>query len=296
MIKVYQEADKVIIDEMKDFNLDHIFDCGQCFRWKKERDGSYTGIAYGKVINVNYIDQKKVIIDNTNLEDYNRIWKSYLDLDRDYFEIKKVLSENDEIMARAILFGQGIRILKQEKWETLISFLISQNNNIPRIKKCIENLCKSYGNLVGIYQGEKYYSFPEPGVIANLKENDLGALRLGYRGKYILETARIVAADGGASLMNMEEAVLEEARQYLMNLCGVGPKVANCILLFSMGKYESFPIDVWVKRVMNQLYLIDEDDSKAMQGFAQKRFGKYGGIAQQYLFYYIRGNIKILEE
>ena len=287
-MKVSEGNNRVVIDGVKDFHLDHIFDCGQCFRWKKEEDGSYTGIAYGKVINVNYIDWQ-IILDNTTLDDFNTIWKSYFDLDRDYYEIKRVLTENDEIMVRAISFGQGMRIVRQEKWETVISFIISQNNNIPRIKKCIESICENYGEFAGIYNGIKYYAFPGPEVIAKLNEKDLAQCRLGYRAKYILETARMIAADSGGSLNRMGGAVFKEANEYLLSLCGVGPKVANCIMLFSMGKYESFPIDVWVKRVMSQLYLIDEGDTKAMLAYATEKFGQYGGIAQQYLFYYIRG-------
>lgn len=288
-MKVIEKENIVIVDELRDFNLDHIFDCGQCFRWKKEVDGSYTGIAYGKVINVNYIEQK-LILENATLDDYNSIWRYYFDLDRDYDSIKRKLAEKDEIMRKAISYGHGMRILQQEKWETLISFIISQNNNIPRIKKCIESICESFGESAGKFKGIEFFTFPRPEVIAKLSEGELAPIRLGYRAKYILETARLVAANEGHTLNRMEEAGINEAYNYLLSLCGVGPKVANCIMLFSMGKYMSFPIDVWVRRVMSQLYLINENDTKAMHAFAAEKFGEYGGIAQQYLFYYIRGN------
>lgn len=290
----------VKIEHIKDFNLDHIFDCGQCFRWAKEEDDSYTGIAFGKIVNIkatpsqqmgsmNQIKMKQGLthqdlnclidleIDHTNEEDVEKIWRHYLDLERDYGPIKELLSKNDSVMAKAIEYGYGIRILNQDKWETIVSFLISQNNNIPRIKKCIESLCRNFGEYVGEYKGKKYYDIPKPEVLSSLSVQDLEECRLGYRAKYIIETAKQVESDG-----------IEETFDYLNTLCGVGPKVANCVLLFSMGKIDCFPIDVWVKRVMNQLYGMNQEDTKAMDAFSKKNFGNYGGIAQQYLFYFIR--------
>lgn len=278
----------VIIENVKDFVPEHIFECGQCFRWEKETDGSYTGIAYGHVINVrteaysleapkDIENPVRLILDNSSQDEYDEIWLNYFDLDRDYGVVKSILSKNDTTMEKAIKKGHGIRILNQEKWETIISFLISQNNNIPRIKKCIQLLCDNFGKYAGEYKDKKYYSIPGPDVLSKLTVSDLGICKLGYRAKYIIETAKEV-----------EEKGIEETFSYLTSLCGVGPKVANCILLFSMKKIESFPIDVWVKRVMNQLYGLDENDVAGMQKYASEHFGEYGGIAQQYLFYYIR--------
>ncbi len=290
-----------------DFNLDHIFDCGQCFRWDKQDDGSYTGVAMGRVVNMKVIegctccqspateisDQMAAIfenlkpkgnygnitllIDNCNEEDFLNIWKPYLDLNRDYGKIKSILSEEDYIIRKAINYGYGIRILNQDLWETMVSFIISQNNNIPRIKGCIENLASNFGTSAGIYKGKEYFNLPTPSVLAKLSIEDLGPVKLGYRARYLIETAKSVCANGLPS--NMEE---------LSSLCGVGPKVANCIGLFGMSKYDSFPIDVWVRRVMQTLYGIDEKDIKAMETYATENFGNYGGFAQQYLFYYIR--------
>jgi N-glycosylase/DNA lyase len=288
------------IEQIKDFSLNHIFDCGQCFRWSKEADDSYTGIAYGKIVNMKTTPSRRtnsmaksvtetdstdlqlngmvdLIIDNSSTEDYKEIWSHYLDIERDYGLIKEQLRKNDLVMAKAIEYGYGIRILNQDKWETIVSFLISQNNNIPRIKKCIESLCENFGDYIGEYRNKKYYDIPKPETLSNLSVNDLEVCKLGYRAKYIIETAKQVERDG-----------IEETFDFLNTLCGVGPKVANCVLLFSMGKIDCFPIDVWVKRVMNQLYGMDENDTKAMEAFSNKNFGKYGGIAQQYLFYYIR--------
>lgn len=286
-MKATEEKNRVVISEVKDFQLDHIFDNGQCFRWNKEADGSYTGIAFGKVANIEYKDGA-VILNNVTLEEYHSIWKDYLDLDRDYGAIKALLSQKDPAMKTAVSYGHGMRLLKQEKWETLISFLISQNNNIPRIKKCVEGLCAVHGDPAGIYKGRMFYAFPTAEKLAGLSPEELDTCKLGYRAKYIVETAKQITADGGKILESLGTASAEEAYDYLLGLSGVGPKVANCVTLFSMDKYGSFPLDVWIKRVMNKVYGIEEGNVKKMQAYAAEHFGEYGGIAQQYLFYQAR--------
>lgn len=274
------EKKKVIIENVKDFNLDHIFDCGQSFRWVKTSKGSYLGTAKGKIAEMILEDGpsgKNLIIENATLEDYEKIWRTYLDMDRDYGLIKKVLGEKDNTIKKAIDYGYGIRILNQDLWEIIISFIISQNNHIPRIKGCIENLSLHFGKSIGEYKGKKYYSLPSPEVMAGLTEEDLAPIRLGYRAKYLIATGKQVVEKG-----------LPRTYEDVLGLTGVGPKVANCIGLFGLGFYHSFPIDVWVKRVMNQLYGIPENNMKAMEVLAKEKFGDLGGFAQQYLFYYIR--------
>lgn len=266
----------VIIDNIRDFNIDHIFDCGQCFRWEKEVDGSYTGVAFGKIANIKEAPGG-FQMENVSPEEYHETWHPYLDMDRDYGPIKEFLKKDDPVMEKAIQHGYGMRILNQDPWETILSFIISQNNNIPRIKKCVESLCENHGDYLGEWKGRKFYDIPSPETLARLAVEDLNACKLGYRAKYVIETARQVESQG-----------IQATEEYLHTLCGVGPKVANCILLFSMNKTSSFPIDVWVKRVMNQLYGIPETDIKGMIRYAQDHFGEYGGIAQQYLFYYMR--------
>lgn len=268
---------KYIVEKVKDFNLDHIFDCGQCFRWERQKDGSYTGIAFGRVVNLRILHSGDLIIDNCTEEEFEQIWKPYLDLDRDYGQIKEILTRDDAVMRQAVDRGQGIRILKQDLWETIVSFIISQNNNIPRIKGCIENLSTLFGQPAGEYEGRAYFSVPGPERMASLTAEELAPVRLGYRTKYLIETAKMVCDKG-----------LPEDEEQLSALCGVGPKVANCILLFGMGRYDSFPIDVWMAKVMNQLYGIDEGDHNRMAAYAREHFGELGGFAQQYLFYYIR--------
>lgn len=281
-------------EHVRDFDLDHIFDCGQAFRWNRQADGSYTGIAGSRVANMQFVpcEQEggagRLVLSNVTGEDFDGFWKDYLDLDRDYGAIKKELAAKDPIIGKAIDAGKGIRLLKQDKWETLISFIISQNNHIPRIKKCIEALCRQFGEKAGTLGGNVYYGFPSPETLACLEPEDLGECRLGYRAKYVVGTARKVAADGLEQLeaMGAPDVSAAEAFEYVTRFPGVGPKVANCILLFSMGKYDCFPVDVWMKKVMKDLYGLES--AEEISDFAGRTYGGNGGIAQQYLFYYIR--------
>ncbi|HWQ78158.1 MAG TPA: DNA glycosylase [Anaerovoracaceae bacterium] len=289
-MKIAEENNRITVKGIKDFHLDHTFDNGQCFRWNREEDGSYTGVAFGRAVNIDYTDGA-LVLDNVSPEDFHNVWKDYLDLDRDYGALKRMLAEKDPAMATAISCGSGMRILRQDIWETLISFILSQNNNIARIKKCVESLCAAHGKPVGTYKGKMRYAFPAPEVLAKLSTEELDTCRLGYRAKYIAETAKQIAADGGKTLNSLGGASAEAAYEYLLTLSGVGPKVAHCIMLFSMEKYGSVPLDVWIKRVMNQIYHIEEGNVKAMQEYANRHFGEYGGFAQQYLFYYARKNL-----
>ncbi len=288
---VTEHDDVVFVEGVRDFDLGHIFDCGQCFRWERQPGGAYLGIACGKPALMEYdADTELLKIHGSCGDDFQAVWRRYLDLDRDYSYIKKELASKDDVVARAIDYGHGIRILNQEKWETLISFIISQNNNIPRIKKCIDSLAQNLGEKAGEYRGREFYNLPSPEKLASATVEDLAQVRLGYRAKYLIETAKQVTEQGIESLerLGSEDVDSDETFEELKKYCGVGPKVANCIALFSMGKLDRFPIDVWVKKVMNRLYGIEENNMKEMARFAADSFGQYGGIAQQYLFYYIR--------
>ncbi len=290
---VREDNGVLIAEGVRDFDLDNIFDCGQCFRWEKTDEGMYAGTAHGRLAVMEYDRDSSVLkIHGADEGDYRNIWHHYLDLDRDYSEIKKKLSCRDEVIAKAIEYGPGIRILNQDKWETLVSFIISQNNNIPRIKKCINSLAETLGSRVGELGGKEFYDLPSPEVLAGASLDDLAPCRLGYRAKYLIDTAKMVADEGTESLERLgTDAVSSDvAFDQLRRYSGVGPKVANCIALFSLGKMDRFPIDVWVRKVMNRLYGMDEGNMKAMADFAASHFGEYGGIAQQYLFYYITHN------
>ena len=289
-------------ENIRDFLPEHTFECGQCFRWHRENDGSYSGVVSGAFANISYMpyagdEERGLITIRSSLfaDDpacREKFWRNYLDLDRDYKAAKQMLASNDKVMARAIEIGRGIRVLNQEKWETLISFIISQNNNIPRICGCIENLCRQFGARTGRFGNGDYFAFPAVSDLARLKIEDLDSCRLGYRAKYIVDTAAAVSLDGGAKLESGDILPVEEIESYLLSLPGVGPKVAGCVLLFAMKKTEAFPVDVWVKRVMNRFYGIDENDVAAIKDFAARSFGNCGGLAQQYLFNYIRQALK----
>ena len=279
------------IRKMDSFELADIFDCGQCFRWNKQEDGSYTGVFKGNVMNVKK-EQDEIIfkgICNGNIKD---IVDEYFDLNRDYEKIKEQLKNIDENVKKSVEYGQGIRILNQDLWEMIISYIISANNNIPRIKGIIEKLSKKYGNMIE-WNGEKYYTFPTPEQLENVTVQDYRELGAGFRDIRLYETVHMIL-DKKVDLEEMQNNPNTlEVREELLTLSGVGPKVADCILLFStLKRFEVFPIDVWVRRVMNELYIKNEDETKVnkkqIEKIAQDKFGNLAGIAQQYLFYWKR--------
>ncbi len=285
-MKIIDENNKIIIEDLGDFEPKHTFECGQCFRWNLEDDGSYTGVAYDRILNVNK-DKDTVVLNNTNIEDFNNIWVKYFDLANDYNEIKRDLASKDEVIKDAIDFGHGIRILRQEPWEILISFIISANNAIPRIKKSVELLSKDFGQYLGQYRGKDHYSFPSAEIISGLNDEQLEPYGVGYRSKYILGAAKKVV-DENISLEQLKKMSGEDCYNAMLEFSGVGPKVASCILVFAMGKVEACPVDVWIKRVMEHFYFHKDTPNKKIEQFARQKFGQYAGYAQQYLFYYAR--------
>jgi N-glycosylase/DNA lyase len=286
-MRIKEEKNRIIIKEQPDFEPCHIFECGQAFRWEKEKDNSYTVVANGKVINV-FKQNEDIIINNTSAEDFNDIWKSYFDLNTDYTNIKLWLN-NDEIMKKAIAFGQGIRILDQDEFEMIISFIISANNRIPMIKKVIENLSISFGDKIGEYNGKLYYSFPTHEQLANADLELIKSCKAGFRSERIKEAAMRIAGERDV-VYKLKNKSYDEALEYLLTYKGIGNKVANCILLFSMKQFSTFPVDVWVRRVMQELYVPKTTNDKQIREFAESKFGNMSGYAQQYLFYYAREN------
>ena len=274
------------IENIKSFELADIFDCGQCFRWNKQEDGSYTGIFKENVMNVQK-DGDTVIFKGICNGDIKEIVQDYFDLNRNYEEIKEKLSQIDDNMKISIEYGQGIRILNQDLWEMIISYIISANNNIPRIKGIIERLSKTYGREID-WNGEKYYTFPTPEELKDVTVEDYRKLGTGFRDIRLYETVHMVL-DKKVDLEEMQNNPnTMEVREQLLTLSGVGPKVADCIALFGMQKYDTFPVDVWVKRVMQEFY-VDEDLSLTkIRKFGIEKFGDLAGFAQQYLFYYAR--------
>ena len=285
-IGTVEDIKRLELDNINDFELKDIFECGQCFRWKKESDESYTGVIAEGVLNVSKEDGKIIIRSSFDdrLED---VCVNYFDLKRDYSKIKEIISQNDENMQKAIEYGAGIRILNQNPWEMLISYIISAANNIPRISKTIENLSKKFGKKIEL-SGKEYYLFPTPEELSKATMEDLRACNLGFRDKYVYNATKMVI-EGGLDLEELRELEYLEAKKKLMKVPGVGAKVADCILLFSLGKIEAFPVDTWIKKVMNELY-VDSTNITKINQYATERFGEYAGIAQQYLFYYKREN------
>ena len=284
-MKITENNKKLIIEDVKDFNLTHIFECGQCFRWNKEDDGSYTGIVKNKVINV-IQNGSNVIFDNLNLNDYEEILKNYFDMDTDYSEIKNAIN-TDDTMNTAIKFGEGIRILNQDEWEIMISFMISANNRIPMIKKVIENISASFGIYICNYRGRDYYSFPTAERLSESPLELIQECKAGFRSERIKEAATRFISEKHI-IYDLKNKTYEEGLEYLKTYKGIGDKVANCILLFSMKQFSTFPVDVWVRRVMQTLYVDGDTNDKEIRKFAENKFGILSGYAQQYLFYYAR--------
>ena len=259
----------IIVSE-KDLDLDQTLDCGQAFRWQKipsDYVSTYTGSFMDDSLTVSQTGDGMFIFHNTSETDFLGKWYDYFDFSTDYSELKRCFSE-DETLAKACKFASGIRLLRQNDWECLISFIISQNNNIPRIKGIISRLCEHYGG-----------HFPSPAELSAETADSLAFLRSGFRAKYIADAAQKTAS-GLVDLGSIAAMPVEDARTALRTIKGVGPKVAECVLLFGMYRTEAFPVDVWIKRVLEQYY------PDGFPDFAKKN----GGIAQQYLFHYIRCN------
>jgi N-glycosylase/DNA lyase len=281
---------EIILKNIDSFQPKHIFECGQCFRWDVNSDGSYTGIVRKSVLNVKKAGSD-IIITGISDEDLKHLIQDYFDLGRDYRKIKSILEKVDSNVKISIKYGEGIRILNQDLWETIISFIISANNNIPRIKGIIRRVSEKYGEKI-VWNGKEYYSFPTQAELSKATVQDLRDLGLGFRDIRVFETTRIIASNK-ICLDELKNKSTAEVRKILLTLPGVGPKVADCVLLFSnLKRLEVFPIDVWVRRVMNDLYIKMEDeakvDKKQVLNLAKEKYGELAGLAQQYLFYWKR--------
>lgn len=291
---IFEEKNQVDIEETSEglvlrhesFNPTHIFECGQCFNFNIEEDGSYTAVHLGRIINV-LQKEDHVLIRNVSLDEFYEIFYDYFDLGTDYSAIREKLSEN-EILKTASDYGYGIRILNQEMFETVISFIISANNGITRIKNSIKIISERYGDYIGEYMGRKYYAFPRPEVLAKVDPLELREFaRVGFRDVRIVEASKMVA-DGYLDFDIDQTLSTEDLKEKLMQMPGIGPKVADCILLFTYHRRETFPVDVWIKRVMETLFIGHEVPKKLVDDYAREYFGKLAGYAQQYLFYYGR--------
>lgn len=284
-MNIEEKNGNVIISNADDFNVQQIFECGQCFHFDKLDDMDYVTVAYGRALR---ISQKgsDITLHNTDITEYNSIWKNYLDMDTDYGAIKKWLLERDDRLKVAVTEKYGIRILRQEFPEMLMSFIISQNKQIPHIKQIVASISERYGTAAGEINGKMYYNFPDVKTIKNISEEDYRMLKTGFRAPYLKSASDHMEV--GLCSRTFEGMTYEQAKTRLMEIKGVGDKVANCVLLFGLGYRNAFPVDVWVKRIMEQVYFHKDTPKEEIMEFAGKNFGEYGGYAQQYLFYYAR--------
>lgn len=268
-----------------DFDLAQTLECGQCFHFVKLDENDYVLTAKGRVLHVSQ-QADTVTFYDTEEDEYVNVWKDYFDMDRDYSAVKKKLLENDNKLKDAIESMWGVRILNQDFFETLISFIISQNKQIPHIKKIVADISAKFGTYKGTYGGADMYTFPTLEQLTNASEEDFKELKTGFRAPYIMDAIRrnMAGQFNEKELKNMDyDSCIKE----LMTIKGVGEKVANCVSLFGLGKKEAFPVDVWIKRIMETMYFDGEDTPKdKIAAFAKEQFGDLGGFAQQYLFYY----------
>lgn len=277
---VCNEFEKYIcVDGVTDLDLRQTLDCGQSFRWTENADGSFDGIAFAKKVRVKLVGNK-LYIENSNKADFENIWKSYFDFDLDYGKIRTEISKIHPVLAEAAQYAPGIRILQQEPYEALCTFIISQNNNIKRIKGIVQRLCECFGEEIS----EGNFAFPTPQKMANLTADDLAPLRAGFRNRYLIDAAQKVNS-GEVELEKCRTLDYEQARKELMKITGVGVKVADCTLLFGLHRIEAFPVDVWMKRAMAKLF----------PTMTANDFGEYAGIAQQYIFHYSRMHPELFE-
>lgn len=283
---IREENGNIYIDKVIDFNIEQTLECGQCFHFEKTGDMEYVVIAYKRLLHIKQ-EGDTLIFYGKDRDEVDKIWIPYFDLERDYGEIKSTLLEKDDKLKEAITEKYGVRILNQEFYETLISFIISQNKQIPHIKRIVFNLSDTYGTPLGEVGGKMYYSFPAVEKLSEITEDNYRELKTGFRAPYLK-----CASDMLNSTLK-EEAIkglsYDEAKNMLTQIKGVGEKVANCVLLFGLSHRNAFPVDVWIKRTMEAVYFDGADTSKEkIMDFAKDRFGEYGGYAQQYLFFYGR--------
>jgi len=282
LLKAVKERDGVVIKSLTHFNLNHTFLNGQCFRWEKTGDRRYRGIVGGRVLEVAETPGG-IVLGPMTLQEYRDFFEEYFDLKRDYEAVNRSLSGRDFYLDEALTRVPGLRILNQEPFETMISFIVSANNNIPRIRHILHRLSEAYGEAIGAGS----YAFPTPEALARASLGELRALGTGYRDRFIQGAARRVV-DEGIRLEDLKSLDTLEAKRVLLEFDGVGNKVAECILLFSLGKWDVFPEDTWVKKIVRELYSGQVKGYPGIRDFFNEYFGEGAGYAQQVLFHWAR--------
>ena len=293
-MNIYSKDKNLILDEITDFDIEEVLECGQCFHFTKLGNKEYELLAFGRYLRVKQeTDSNKkisrLIFYNTTMQEYNDIWKKYFDMDRDYKKIKSEIIDMDERLIMSVNAKPGIRILKQEFFETLISFIISQNKQIPHIKQIVHTISKKYGTPIQLDDGRVVYTFPEVDKLYQISEEELRECKVGFRAPYIMDAVKKVYS-GDINENDLIHMNVTDARLKLMTIKGVGEKVANCVLLFGLGFTDVFPVDVWMKRIIEHMYFGCDTKKEVIEQFAMDKFGDYAGYAQQYLFYYGREN------
>ena len=256
------------------FDIASICDSGQCFRMEKKDENLYSIVASGKYLEIKQSGRECIF--SCEEKEFAEFWEDYFDLKRDYGEYFTHINPNDKYLRNAAQFGAGIRILHQDLWEMIASFLISQQNNIVRIRRCIDNICRKYGERRTNFRGDAYYTFPSPEALAFLPEDELKECNLGYRSKYVVRTARCLV-EGTCDLGAISSMKYKKAKEELLKLFGVGDKVADCICLFALQHMEAFPVDTHIQQALDRNY---------KRGFPKRRYKGFEGILQQYIFYW----------
>ncbi len=288
-MRIYTEKQNTIIEGIEDFRLSQTLECGQCFRFYKQDENDYVIVAYKNLLHMKQENDTLIFYD-CDINSVKTIWIPYFDLDRDYAEIKRFLLEKDNLLRDSINEKYGVRILNQEFHEMLISFIISQNKQIPHIKQLVRRISEEYGEYLGEINVEKYYSFPEVEILGTITEEQFREMKTGFRAPYLADAVEKLSKNV-ISVVDFQGMDEDDARKKLMEIKGVGEKVANCVMLFGLGYRSAFPIDVWMKRIMETLYFQGKDTKKELiADFAKEMYGEYGGYAQQYLFCYGRDN------
>ncbi|MGI6072695.1 MAG: DNA-3-methyladenine glycosylase family protein [Lachnospiraceae bacterium] len=287
--------------KVKDFDLRQTLECGQCFNFERIAENDYIVVAKGRMLHVSQFEDE-LRFEGADEDEVSTVWIPYFDLQRDYGEIKSSVAKADERLAPVVEKYHGIRLLNQDFPETLISFIISQNKSIPQIKRIVRNICSSYGNYAGSFSGRDYYSFPDAESRHLLTEDVFRELKCGFRAPYLADGIRWLregaAAFGGEEGFEkrLRAMTFEQARNELMSIRGVGEKVASCVMLFSLGFREAFPVDVWIKRIMEEMYFSRKASRTEIENLAAEKFGVFGGYAQQYLFIHARENAGIMKK
>lgn len=267
------DSENITVTIRDDFDIKKISKSGQCFRMSEQADGWYRAIAGDKVLLIKPTDIPQEYEVRTSQEDWKGFWKEYFDLDRSYSDIRRDCSGKIMFIDSAVQFGKGLRVLNQDPWEMLITFIISQRKSMPAIATAVENICQMFGTDLG----DGIHAFPTPVQLASATETQLREASLGYRAPYVLDAARKVAS-GCVDLASLADLDDDELQEALMSFVGVGPKVANCISLFGYGRSSSVPIDVWIARAI-------DEECQGDNPFDQ--FGEDAGIVQQYVFFYM---------